>query len=65
MKETRGEGTTFSNSFELINYLAGQRAFIISVLKKTENEGFKIKASELVRKIEECILDIYNFLEKV
>lgn len=65
MEETRSEGTTFGNSFELINYLAGQRAFIISVLKKTENEGFKIKASELVRKIEGCILDIYNFLEKV
>lgn len=59
-EEKKEDGDKFSNHEELINYLAGQRSFIISVLQKTEDEKFKRKADKLLTRIEENILYIYK-----
>lgn len=81
--------TSFNNANQLINYLSGQRAFIISVLKNTEhfneneegltrnieiinfdkdsdpiknteNSKFHKKATNLIKRIEDNIFNIYK-----
>lgn len=45
----------FKGKYELINYLNGYRAFLISVVKKTEDQAFIKKAQSLIQDIEFCV----------
>lgn len=53
----------FSNKNTLINYLAGQRSFLISVYKKSEDKNFQDKLGKILKRIENRILDIYKTME--
>ena len=45
----------FAGKYDLCNYLAGYRAYIISLLKKTEDKNFARKAERMVNRIEGCL----------
>ena len=60
IKEETSEKNKFYNNNALINYLAGQRAFIISVVKNTQDLKFKRKTDSLLSRIENNILNIYK-----
>jgi|GEM_PF-399636 len=48
----------FNGKYELCNYLAGNRAFIISVLKITTDEKFIDKANRMTIRIENVLKDL-------
>ena len=60
-KQMKIKTLSFKGKYSLINYLAGNRAYIINVLRYTDDEGFRKKGLRLLNRIEQCILKIYNF----
>lgn len=48
-------GVKFNGKYSLINYLAGNRAFIISVRKYSEDEKFLNKSKKIIDRIEKLI----------
>lgn len=48
----------FSGKYSLVNYLAGNRAFIISIIKHSDNEKFLSKSKKIIGRIEKLILKI-------
>lgn len=48
----------YCRKYELLNYLNGYRAFIISVMKYSENEDFLSKSKNKVERLENIVDEI-------
>lgn len=48
----------FNGIYSLINYLSGNRAFIISVVKYSKDEKFRKKAVKIITRIEQRVLEL-------
>lgn len=57
-KETNITTDRFAGKYELLNYLNGYRAFIISVIKYSENEDFLSKSKNKVERLENIVDEI-------
>lgn len=57
-KETNIAEDRFKGKYELINYLNGYRAFVISAIKNTENTEFIEKSKKIIAKIESIVDEI-------
>lgn len=60
IKQTGSESLKFGGIYSLINYFAGNRAFIISILKYSQDKNFCNKAEKIIRRLEKIILRLYN-----
>lgn len=56
----QGGNEKIYSKYHLINYLAGNRSFLISILKYSEDKKYTDKLSEIVDRIEKIILEIYD-----
>lgn len=56
--QTSVQTNKFDNKYELINYLAGNRAFLISVQKYSEDDMFLNKIKRLIDRIEKQITNL-------
>ncbi|WFR57324.1 reverse transcriptase family protein [Anaerocolumna sp. AGMB13025] len=50
--------------YELINYFAGNRAFIISVLKYSHDDNFCEKAKKIIKRLDDIIIKLDNTVAK-
>ena len=54
-KETNINTDRFAGKYELLNYLNGYRAFIISAMKYSEDENFLSKSKNKIEKLEDIV----------
>lgn len=64
INQTGSESLKFSGIYSLINYLTGNRAFIISILKYSQDSNFCNKAEKMICRLERIILRLNNCLGK-
>lgn len=65
IRNQTGSGSLiFSGIYSLINYLTGNRAFVISVLKYSQDNNFCNKAEKIILRLETIILRLNNCLGK-
>lgn len=62
--QTGSESLKFSGIYSLINYLTGNRAFIISILKYSQDSNFCKKAEKIIRRLETIVLRLNNCMGK-
>ncbi|MDE6627689.1 MAG: reverse transcriptase family protein [Lachnospiraceae bacterium] len=55
IKNETGVENKFSGKYQVTNYLNGYRAFLISIIKKTENKKFMGKVKNIIINIEYCV----------
>lgn len=53
----------FNNIYSLINYLAGNRAFLINVLRYSKDIKFCEKTAKIINRLNCVILNLYNVIE--
>lgn len=57
-EETKSDTDRFQGKYELLNYLNGYRAFIIGVMKYSENEIFLDKSKNKIERLEKIVDEI-------
>ncbi|MGG7214383.1 reverse transcriptase family protein [Clostridium nigeriense] len=56
--DLREDAIEFEGKYSLINYLTGNRAFIIAIIKYSEDEKFLIRARKIINRIEKIVFKI-------
>jgi len=62
--ETNSDKLKIKGIYELINYFAGNRAFIISVLKYSNDNSFCKKAQKIIERLDNIIIKLDNTIKK-